>query len=293
MRTIDRTALIALSSALVVSACVEVADVDPTTADPQAGVSALDRGPDPSSESDLESSMELTPTRAEAELVDGPAAACQGTSSPFSTGPRCCPRTTVLRPWLQRCEAFGGLSPARDAFGSYNGAADRPNWAPVGADTLQICAAYVSDNGEGTNWPHGPIGNLYVDTFGAGEPLDPSPDGADRRRIGQLRQLRGPHRTHDTTDEWLDDELQRYQQAGVFVWGGRSALVLRVWESDGSEDGSWGRRNDVLGMERIMRAPTLGGQWVALHSYTNAHPRRRTATVSGWLLLKTGGTCPR
>lgn len=218
---------------------------------------------------------------------------CSGTSNPFSGGPRCCPRWTVLRPSLQRCQAAWDLSPLRDGFGAYNGFADRPNFLAVGSNTLQVCAAYVFDNGEGAFGVHGPEGNLYVDFFAPTEPLGSSPDGADHRRLGPPRQLRGPHRTHDTTDEWNDDELQRYRNAGVFQWGGRTAIVLRVWESDGSEDGSWGRRNDVLGMERITRASTLGGIWVPLHKYTNDHPRRRTTAITGMLLLRTGGTCPR
>jgi len=221
------------------------------------------------------------------------ALACNGTSSPFATGPRCCPRPTVLRPWQRVCQRFYDLSPRRDSYGSYNGSTDQPNTLIVTTDTLQICAMYVADNGEGDSRPHGPYGNLYVDFFDSSEPLSASPDGAASRRLGPARQLRGPHRTHDTTDEWLDDEFQRYQRFGVFRWSGRSSLVVRVWESDGSEDGSWGRRNDVLGMERIARSATLGSTWIPLHKYTNDHPRRRTSTVTGWLYLKTGGTCPR
>jgi len=223
----------------------------------------------------------------------GAASTCYGTSSPFAEGPRCCPYLTVLRPWQRRCERFYNLSSLRDSYGSYNGSADQPNTLAVTADTLQVCAMYTIDNGEGDSWPHGPYGNLYVDIFNANEPLGESQDGAANRRIDRERQLRGPHRTHDTTDEWFDDEFQRYQNFGVFRWNGRQSLVVRMWESDGSEDGSWGRRNDVLGMERIARSATLGGLWVPLHKYTNDHPRRRTGTVTGWIYLKTGGTCPR
>jgi hypothetical protein len=220
-------------------------------------------------------------------------AACNGTTSAFATGPQCCPRSTVLRPWQRRCEPFGDLSPRRDSYGSYVGLSDRPNTLAVDSNTLQVCGMYVSDNGEGNDWPHGPYGNLYVDFFSATEPLASSADHADGRRISGPRQVRGPHRTHGTTDEWLDDEFQRYQDFGVLRWGTRSSVVLRVWESDGSEDGSWGRRNDVLGMERVSKAATVNGTWIPLHKYTNDHPRRRTSAVTGWIFVKTGGRCPR
>ena len=65
--------------------------------------------------------------------------------------------------------------------------------------------------------------------------------------------------------------------------------MLRVWESDGSEDGFLGRRNDVVGMEHIRKQDTENacGTWVAFHRYTNQHPRKRTRFASLWLLLRT------
>lgn len=275
----------ALLALLGLDACVE----------PQAsseGAALTDEEPPDTGPDATAPEWALAPSGAE-PLAPSAAAACNGTSSPFSTGPRCCLRATVLRPWLGTCQPFSDLSPNRDYSGAYNGAADRPNTLPATADTLQVCGMYVIDNGEGSGGVHGPMGNLYIDIFDSSEPLLTSANGADRRRIGQPRQLRGPHRTHGTTDEWLDDELQRYQQFGAFSWGDRSALIVRIWESDGSEDGSWGRRNDVLGMERVSRVATRPGLWVPLHTYTNDHPRRRTAAVSGWIYLKTGGDCPR
>lgn len=184
------------------------------------------------------------------------------------------------------------LSPRRDASGILDGRRDRPNSIAVDSDVLQVCSAHIFDNGEGDAWPHGPIGHIYIDFFASTEPLAESVDRADQRRLGSRRRLRGPHRTHGDRDEWLDDELQRYQHFGVFQWSGRDAVVTRIWESDGSEDGRWGRRNDVIGMELVNRADTLQGQWLPLHAYTNGHPRRRTSRVKGWLLVKTGGTCP-
>lgn len=263
--------------------------------DPEAsneGADLIGEGPEDTGSDATMMERDLAPEGAEL-LAPSAAAACNGTSNPFSTGPRCCPRATVPRPGLATCQPFADLSPNRDTWGSYNGAADRPNTIPATADTLQVCGMYVMDNGEGSGGVHGPMGNLYIDIFDSREPMLTSANGADKRRIGPPRQLRGPHRTHGTTDEWLDEEVQRYQQFGVFSWGDRSALVVRIWESDGSEDGSWGRRNDVLGMERVSRVATRPGVWVPLHTYTNDHPRRRTAAVSGWIYLKTGGACPR
>ena len=149
------------------------------------------------------------------------------------------------------------------------------------------------DNGEGDEQPHGPHGNLYWDVFGAFEPLMRSPDGADKRRVQSQHVLRGPHRTHGATDEWLDDESMMYSGAGLFRWnaapGTADAVVLRIWESDGSEDGFLGRRNDVLGMEYIRRKDTESpcGLWVPFHTYTNDHPRRRSSEIALWLLLRT------
>ena len=197
------------------------------------------------------------------------------------------------RPQLSNLDdRFHDLSPRRDSSGVLDGRRDRPNSIAVDGDVLQVCGAYVSDNGEGDAWPHGPIGHIYIDFFASTEPLAASVDRADQRRLGRRTRLRGPHRTHGDLDEWLDDEFQRYQQFGVFRWSGRHAVVARIWESDGSEDGSWGRRNDVLGMELVNRADTLHGKWIPLHAYTNHHPRRRTSRITGWLLVKTGGTCP-
>ena len=66
-------------------------------------------------------------------------------------------------------------------------------------------------------------------------------------------------------------------------------MVLRIRESDGSDDGGWGRRDDVLGMELISRQRTSNpcGVWVAFHKYTNDHPRRRLNQVALWLKLRT------
>ena len=76
----------------------------------------------------------------------------------------------------------------------------------------------------------------HWDVFGPFEPLMESRDGATKRRVQESFVLRGPHRTHGTTDEWLDDEALMYSGAGLFRWGSqpgtRDAVVLRVWESD-------------------------------------------------------------
>jgi hypothetical protein len=210
-------------------------------------------------------------------------------------GPALCGPDAVLRPRRGTCSVFGDLSPRIDPIGGfYRADRDRKNWVQTGrADVLELLAVYVAENGEGDDPPHGPYGNLYWDVFGPFEPLMRSADGANKRRVAPPRTLRGPHRTHGTTDEWLDDEVLSYARAGLYRWGSvpgtEQAIVLRVWESDGDEDGYLGRRNDVLGMEHLRRRDTERpcGSWVAFHRYTNGHPRRRTAEAVLWMLVRT------
>jgi hypothetical protein len=278
MRIFNTTARTSLLISSVVTACAGMAD------DGESGP-----GPGGVSGGDLNTDLDTSPGPWEA--LEG--AGCDGTSNPFAVGPRCCPASTVLRKWLRQCAPFDDLSPCRDAHGAYDGALDPLNFLPPDAGTLQVCAMYVWENGEGGQQLFGPYGDLHVDFFAESEPLDASADDADRRRIGPDRDLRGPHRTTVLTDEWNDDELLRYQHAGLLPWAGRNAVVLRVYEDDGSEDGDDRDRNDVLGMERIDRASTEGGGvWVPLHRYTNDHPRLREEVVTGWILLQTGGICP-
>lgn len=218
--------------------------------------------------------------------------------NPADDTPQCCPYGSVVRPLHDLCTNASDLSPRIDLGGLYRGEVDS-NALAIADNVLQICAVHVIDNGEGGGWPHGPHGNLYIDFFNPDEPLDLSPDGADKRRIRDPRLLRGPHRTHGDTDEWLDDEALLYWKYGIFGFDvqGPAAdrAVMRVWESDSmSEDGNfWGRRNDVLGMELIDRASTSqGAQWVEFHKYTNEHPRVRTDQVALRIRLQTGGICP-
>jgi hypothetical protein len=207
-----------------------------------------------------------------------------------------CRSRHIARPARRACAAWSDVSPHVDPrTGVYRAGRDRGNWVPLGGRAvLELVALHVVDNGEGDDWPHGPYGNLYWDVFAPDEDLSCSPDGADRRRVGRARVLRGPHRTHGTTDEWLDDEVLRYRDAGLYRWGAwrgtEDTVVLRIWESDGlAEDGAFGRRNDVLGMERIDRLATEPpcGLWVALHRYSSAHPRTRLDDVAAWALVRT------
>jgi hypothetical protein len=221
-------------------------------------------------------------------------AVCRASDNPWR-GPGLCGAGAVLRPGRGRCSVWNDISPKIDTNGGfYRADRDRGNWVSIdGGNVLELLAAYVVENGEGDEELHGPHGNLYWDVFGAFEPLMSSPDGAKHRRLSRASVLRGPHRTHGTTDEWLDDEALMYSGAGLFHWGSargtEDAIVLRIWESDGSEDGFLGRRNDVLGMEYIRRQDTENacGTWVAFHRYTNQHPRRRTPEATVWLLLRT------
>lgn len=160
--------------------------------------------------------------------------------------------------------------------GLYHCDRDPGNWILWGEDVLTILEAKCLDNGEGTAWPHGPYGHVYLDLFEVPNDLDSIPDGADQRRIGPSMRLRGPWRTHDGLDEWLDCDTVTYQQGGIFSWGNSDEIVLRLYESDQSEDGSFGRRDDVLGFEKITRSETVDQVLtVSCNLFTNDHPRRR------------------
>lgn len=235
------------------------------------------------------------PAAAVARITGDDAALCRASENPWR-GPGLCGAGAVLEPSRGRCSVWKDLSPKVDKnAGFYRAERDRKNWVPLDhGSVLELLAAYVIDNGEGDEEPHGPHGNLHWDVFGPFEPLMESRDGANDRRVMTSSVLRGPHRTHGTTDEWLDDEALMYSGAGLFRWGSQpgtdDAMVMRVWESDGSEDGSAvGRRNDVLGMEYIRRQDTENecGTWVPFHRYTNGHPRKRTSHPALWLLVRT------
>jgi hypothetical protein len=217
--------------------------------------------------------------------------------NPVDDTPECCPYGSIVRPLQNLCTNAPDLSPRIDSNGVYLGEGHVSD--QVSSNVLQVCAVHVIDNGEGGGWPHGPHGNLYIDFFKPDEPLDLSPDGADKRRIRNPRLLKGPHNTHGDTDEWLDDEALLYRSYPIFAFDlegpTTDQVVMRVWESDSlSEDGNfWGRRNDVLGMELIDRASTAqAAQWIEFHKYTNDHPRARTDEVALRIRLQTGGTCP-
>jgi hypothetical protein len=211
-----------------------------------------------------------------------------------------CAGREVLRPSAGECVAYDDASPFLDPTdGVYDAGRDRGNWVTPGDDTLELLAIEVIDNGEGSGWPHGPQGNLFFDFFRPDEPTDVSPDGAHRRRIAEPRVLRGPHRTHGITDEWLDDELVAFRDAGLFRWGAapgtEDAVVMRIFETDShAEDGFLGRRNDVLGMTVVDRAATTRpeGVWVTFHPFTNDHPRRVRPEVAIRALVRTGRGAP-
>jgi hypothetical protein len=203
----------------------------------------------------------------------------------------CCSSGYILRPGHGICESGHKLAPFIDPRTmTYNGEYDK-GFLPIGNNTLELLAILVIDNGEGEGWPHGPAGNLYYDLFDCSEYLPAPPDKADKRTIDGPRVLHGPDHTHGTTYEWgKDDVLLKYCNAGLFNWGERDCVTLRIWESDSkSEDGSSGRRNDVLGLERLNRIETMNpeGVWIPMHKYTNDHPRRRTDKIAIWIKLRT------
>ncbi len=169
----------------------------------------------------------------------------------------------------------GALSPNIEN-GIYQCDRDPGNWTLWGENILTILEARCLDNGEGTSWPHGPYGHVYIDMFAVPDDLDSIPDGADQRRLGPPMRLRGPWRTHDGLDEWLDFDEVTYGQGGIFPWDSADELVLRIFESDQSEDGAFGRRNDILGFEKIIRFDTVDQTLTAsCNLFTNDHPRLR------------------
>ncbi|MDD9932196.1 MAG: hypothetical protein OXT09_01255 [Myxococcales bacterium] len=234
------------------------------------------------------------PGQAVVTVAGAPADMCASQTTPWQ-GPALCGPDAVLQPLRGRCSVYSDATPHLDPLvGHYRAERDRRNWVdPRSGGVLEVLQVYVVDNGEGERLPHGPHGNLYWDVFGPFEPVMESRDGAAKRRLGRARVLRGPHRTHGRTDEWLDDEAMMYSGAGLYRWGSvpgtERGIVLRIWESDGTEDGFLGRRNDVLGMEYVDRAATERpcGVWVPFHRYRNSHPRRRTSHVAVWMLLRT------
>ncbi|HCU25189.1 MAG TPA: hypothetical protein DF383_09235 [Deltaproteobacteria bacterium] len=176
--------------------------------------------------------------------------------------------------------------------GIYECGLDAGNWHLWGTQVLTLLEAKCFDNGEGDEPPHGPFGHIYIDFFEANEDLNSLSDNMDQRRIPMLprtpRRLRGPWRTHKGLDEWLDQDKVVYRRGGLFEWKSRDAVVLRVYESDGSEDGFLGRRNDVLGFERIHKAQTDGKiLTLPCYRFSNSHPRRREPVVAMELKLTT------
>ncbi|MEW6571357.1 MAG: hypothetical protein AB1390_09320 [Nitrospirota bacterium] len=190
---------------------------------------------------------------------------------------------------------------------------DAGNWES-GDEVLCVLEAECYENGDGSfnDWLHGPFGHVYWDIFEAKGSIDEIPDGADERRIQPPRFFRGPYRTHDGQDEWLDqydykviEKLKqkyktmqipkviwclKYDSAGLWVWKDRQdAIILRLWESNSqSEDGTWfGRRNTVLGYEKIVRQETQVPRWYSFYEFTNDHPRKKTQKVAFRLLLQT------
>lgn len=269
---------------------------------------------------------EIAETEPSIDTEDGPSTASGAWCGDLPDGQKtCCGAGYTLRPKMRKCTKFlkGTVTNINAATMTYQGRASNSNFLPVDDNTLELLTAYVIENGEGTSCPHGPFGSLHFDFLSCDEYLPLPPDGANRRRLGigssnpRNLLLRGPT-THPATcswpggpanQEWDDDQYLRYQDAGIFPWGTNTCVVLRVWESDGfggadgSDDGSWGRRNDVIGMVRIERAATTtkplridyhtvnNGVWFPLYSYTNDHPRTKTSNLAAWVKVRTGKPC--
>lgn len=169
---------------------------------------------------------------------------------------------------------------------------------------LALLAADCFDNGEGDECPHGPFGSIHIDFFDDGTPSWPMPgagrkDGCLRDATGRCsrQKLPGPRSAtvvcpyaKPPSEEWLDGDSRDYGDGlTLLAWPpGKTAIVVRLRESD--PGGRWlGRRDDVLGVERIDRAATElpEGTWVDFHRYTNDHPRLPTPDVAFRLHVKT------
>jgi len=99
--------------------------------------------------------------------------------------------------------------------------------APKTAEKLLIKWAMTVDNGEGTEWPHGPIGNLHIrlynpDVFCYG-PQSYYPDGYASDLI-----LQGP-----TQNEWDDGDYKEYLPYGYYLWDwDLDEVKVFIYESD-------------------------------------------------------------
>ena len=111
----------------------------------------------------------------------------------------------------------------------------------VGEDLLTIEYAYVEDNGEEQQLPHGPYGSIHVVIYGPEQPPEApwSPELELYRTM-----LYGPHQTVGNLFEWLDNEVMTYTNYALYDWSLHQyeQVTLRFYESDPGP----GREHDDL-----------------------------------------------
>jgi len=96
------------------------------------------------------------------------------------------------------------------------------------SNTLYIDWIGVIDNGEGDDWPHGPLGSLHATIW-----------NSSGRKVASFV-IHGP-----TSGEWLDGDAASYDGIEIGEVGllpGMNGVRLQIWESD---PGPW-RSDDVL-----------------------------------------------
>ena len=121
----------------------------------------------------------------------------------------------------------------------------------VGKELLTLEYAYVEDNGEEQQLPHGPYGSIHVVVYGPEQPPEApwSPELELYRTM-----LYGPHQTSGNLFEWLDNEAMTYTNYALYDWGSHQydQVILRIYESDPGP----GREHDDLLAALVNRSET-------------------------------------
>ncbi|MEW6617694.1 MAG: hypothetical protein AB1333_04760, partial [Patescibacteria group bacterium] len=172
--------------------------------------------------------------------------------------------------------------------GVYNATLDADNWIThwkIGDEILVLEAAWIIDNAEGDDWPHGPYASIYLRVY--------TPEGLTYKEKSN-RHLRGPHCcvcpwvldlwifgsycvAPVPHDEWVDNEYMKYYKAGFHKWQpGETNIAIHVWESDPAGE------NDTMGLEWVSKQATKSscGLWIPLHKDATT-PSQKTWRISG------------
>lgn len=102
----------------------------------------------------------------------------------------------------------------------------------------------VIDNGEGDDWPHGPLGNLHLQLY-----------DCNGREISHTI-IEGP-----SNDEWLDGDQGNYC---IYIGNPNCVYYVKIWESDGGSIYP-GRADDML----YEGCPNSPGLWYSGYRANN------------------------